>query len=142
MFGPVWAWNSWRAEYLVPRLGWALVSLWSFYLAWASYRSTWPARLLPNAEVTTCLEFYRRELDRQRHHLRRTWRRSGLTFCFLGLALLVWPGLIQAVHRPGLLVNTLPFFVLLLTWFILFARMRSKQQRKIQEKRDNLNTFQ
>jgi hypothetical protein len=141
VLGPLWGWNSWKAGYLITRLGWAVISLWSFYLAWASYRWMWPARLRPDAEVNTCLEFYRSELAKQRRHLRHIWRRSGLTFCFLGMALLVQPGLIQAAHHPGLLVNTPPFFVLLLVWFILFYRIRQKQERKARQDIDDLSTF-
>lgn len=141
LLGLVWARNCWKAEYLIPRLGWAVVSLWCIYLAWASYYWTWPARLRPDAEVNTCLEFYRSELDKQRHYLRHIWRRSGLTFCFLGMALVISPGLVQAAHHPALLVNALPLFVLLLVWFLLFFRMQKKQRRKLQQDTDDLSTF-
>lgn len=142
LLGLAFASTGWRAGYLISRLGWALVSLWCFYMAWASYRWTWPPRLRADAAVNTCLEFYRSELDKQRHHLRHIWRRSGLTLCFLGLALLVLPGLIRAIPNPHLLLNALPLFVLLLVWFILFYRSRKKQERQVREDTDDLSTFQ
>jgi len=89
-----------RAQDVVPRIGWGLLSLWGIYGAYQAYKWIWPRKLAPDATVSTSLAFYRSELERQRDYGRHLWRRSGLTFCFLGLAMVVVPALMRSLETP------------------------------------------
>jgi len=127
---------------VIPRLGATLLSLWSIYFAYQARRWLWPDRLEPHASASASLQFYRRELERRRDYNKRLWRRAGLTFCFLGLALMVVPGLIKGFQVPRLLVNFVPFFVLLVAWGVMFFLMRKSQQGKLQREIDELRAFE
>ncbi len=127
---------------VIPRLGAALLSLWSVYFAYQAHRWLWPDRLEPHASASASLQFYRRELERRRDYNKHLWRRAGLTFCFLGLALMVVPGVIKGFHIPRLLVNFVPFFVLLIAWLVMFFLMRKRQQGELQREIDELRAFE
>lgn len=116
---------------VIPRLGATLLSLWSIYFAYQARRWLWPDRLEPHASASASLQFYRRELERRRDYNKHLWRRAGLTFCFVGLALMVLPGVIKAFPTPRLLLNVVPFFVLLVAWFVAFFLMRKRQQGQL-----------
>jgi hypothetical protein len=136
------AWNSARAHEVLPRMGFGLLSLWGIYAAYQAYKWVWPRTLAPDAAVSTSLEFYRGELERRRDYTRHVWRRSGLTFCFLGLAMVVVPPLITALDNPRLLLNAAPFFVLLFVWFVAFFFQKKRGQKKLQQEIDELRTFE
>jgi len=135
-------WNSIRAQELLSRMGFGLLSVWGIYAAYQAYKWIWPSSLPPDAPVSSSMEFYRSELERRRDYIRHVWRRSGLTFCFLGLALALAPALIASLHNPGLLVNALPFFVLLSIWFVAFFFGKKRGQNKLQQEIDELRTFE
>jgi hypothetical protein len=124
---------------LLLRTGWGILSLWSLYGAYQAYRWIWPGNLVEEGTSRTSVESYRSELERQRDYGRHIWRRAGLTFCFLGLAFVVLAALIQALATPQLLVNAVPFFVLLLIWFIAFFFQRKRGQQRLQKEIDELN---
>jgi uncharacterized integral membrane protein len=124
---------------LLLRIGWGILSLWSLYGAYQAYRWIWPGNLVEEGTSRTSVESYRSELERQRDYGRHIWRRAGLTFCFLGLAFVVLAALIQALATPQLLVNAVPFFVLLLIWFIAFFFQRKRGQQRLQKEIDELN---
>ena len=136
----LFAWASARAHETVTRMGWGLVSLWCIWFAYHAYRWMWPDRLAPDATVSTSLEFYQRELDRRRDYALHVWGRSGLPFCFLGLAMVVLPPLIQAPAAQRL--NALPFFVLLVIWIAAFIVLRKRDRRKLQQEIDELQAFE
>lgn len=131
-----------RTHETVPRLGIGVLILWCLYFAYQSYHWTWPGRLPPDPAVNTSLEFYRSELEKRRDYNRHIWRRAGLTFCFLGLALFLAPALIQAFGTPRLFVKMMPFFVLLAIWIVLFRFMGRRSRRKLQAEIDELRAFE
>lgn len=130
--------SSARAQDLVERIGWGVLSLWGLYGAYQAYRWIWPGRLAADATLSTSLDFYREELERQRDYARHIWRRSGLWLCFTGLALVVVPPLIKALKTPRLLLNAVPFFFLLAVWFVAFFTLRKRGQQKLQREIDEL----
>lgn len=89
------------AHELVLRMGFGLLSLWCLYFAYQAYKWTWPGRLEPDAALSTTLESYRSELEKRRDCARHIWRKAGLTFCFLGLALIIVPEQIKSLGAPG-----------------------------------------
>jgi FtsH-binding integral membrane protein len=129
-------------EEMIPRIGWGMMSLYGLYGAYAAYRWMWPRRLAEDATLSTSLDFYRSELERKRDYERHIWRRSGLTFCFAGVALALIPELIPALKTPRLLLNAAPFFVLLVIWFVLFFFIRKRNRLKLQREIDELNDLE
>jgi hypothetical protein len=130
-----------KPQYLVLRIGWGILSIWALYGAYQAYKWIWPSSLAPDATVGTSLDFYRRELERRRDYVRHIWRRSGLWGCFTGLALVVVPALMGALRAPRLLVNAVPLFVLLTTWFVVFSSIRKRERTNLQREIDALNAL-
>ncbi len=127
---------------VLTRLGWGVLSIWAIYSAYDAYKRVWPRPLQADAPVGTSLEFYRSELERQRDYVRHIWRRTGLTYCFLGLAIIVVPALINSLKTPALLLNAVPFFVLLLIWFPAFLLQKGRTKSKLQKEIDQLRAFE
>jgi len=130
------------AHELVLRMGLGLLSLWCLYFAYQAYKWTWPGRLEPDATLSTTLQSYRSELEKQRDYVRHIWRRAGLTFCFLGIALVVVPELIKSLGAPRLALNVLPVCVLLATWTAIFFPLRKRRQRKLQQEIEELRLLE
>lgn len=128
-----------RDRGLLVRTGWGILSLWSLYGAYQAYRWIWPGSLADDGTLRMSVDSYRSELERQRDYGLHIWRRAGLTFCFLGLAFVVLPRIIQAFASPRLLLNAVPFFVLLFTWIIAFYFQRKRGQQRLQREIDELN---
>jgi hypothetical protein len=124
---------------VIPRIGWGVMSLWGLYGAYAAYKWIWPRRLAEDATLGTSLDFYRSELERRRDYERHIWRRSGLIYCFAGVALALIPELIPALETPRLLLKAAPFFVLLVLWFVLFFYIRKRNRLNLQREIDELN---
>jgi hypothetical protein len=131
-----------KAQFLVLRIGWGVLSLWGFYGAYQAYKWIWPGSLAQDATLATSLDFYRRELERRRDYGRQIWSRSGLWLCFIGLALVVIPALIASFRTPRLLLNAVPFFVLLATWFVAFSYIRKRNQGNLQREIDELTALE
>jgi hypothetical protein len=136
------AWIFARANDVLPRVGVGLLSLAGLNIAYQAYRWIWPGSLAPDATVSTSLEFYRSELERSRDYGLHIWRRAGLTFCFLGLAMVVLPGLIKSLDTPRLMLNFVPVLVLLGIWLAIFFPMRKRRLRKLQQEIDELRVFE
>ncbi len=138
----VFAAVSAKAQYLVLRIGWGILSLWGVYGAWMAYKWVWPSNLAEDAALGTSLEFYRNELERRRDYTRHIWRNSALWLCFVGLAFLVLPVLGMALKNPRLLLNAIPFFVLLAAWFVAFVFLRRRDRQWLQREIDELRALQ
>ena len=127
-------------EDVIPRIGWGMLSLYGLYGVYHAFRWIWPGRLAADATFSTSLEFYRKELERQRDYSWRLWRRSGLAWAFLGLAfLVVIPVLMGAIQNPRILVNAVPFCVMLGIWLVFFLSTRKRKQQELQQEIDELN---
>ena len=126
-----------KTHELILRLGWAVLSLWGIYLAYQAYKWIWPARLSPDAAFNTTLQAYKNELEKQRDYVQHIWKRAGLTFCFLGIAIAVMPMVIKTFVAPHLLLHWLPVAVLLAVWFAVFLPTRRRRQQKLQQEISN-----
>lgn len=135
------AWSFARAHQGFPRFGLGVLSLWGLFAAWQAYRWIWPDKLRPDETVNTSLQFYRNELEKRRDYSIHIWRRAGLTFCFLGLALIVVPEVIRAIAAPRLLLNVMPVLVLATIWVAVFIPRRKRNLRKLQQEIDGLRLF-
>jgi hypothetical protein len=136
------AWRFVQPYEVVPRMGVGLLSLWGIYYAYQAYKWIWPGRLTPGAALNTTLQSYRSELEKRRDYGRHLWRRAGLTFCVLGVAMVIVPALIKSLDTPRLLLNTLPFFVLLAIWLAVFLRLRKRNRGKLQQEIEELRALE
>jgi hypothetical protein len=118
-------------------------SLRDLYRIYHAYKWIWPGDLPEEAPISTCLEFYRRALERRRDYQHRWWR-SGLPF-FLLLGM-VMAGLGTGARNAALqhpLLNALPFFLILAVWAVAFLLMRKKLGREnLQQEIEELRAFE
>ena len=136
------AWRFVEPYEVVPRMGVGLLSLWGIYYAYQAYKWIWPGRLTPDATFDTTLQSYRSELEKRRDYGRHLWRRAGLTFLVLGVAMVIVPALIKSLDTPRLLLNTLPFFVILAMWLAVFLRLRKRNRGKLQQEIEELRALE
>jgi lipopolysaccharide export LptBFGC system permease protein LptF len=130
------------AHEVIPRTGYALLSLWSIYFAYQTYKWIWPTRLARDTTLNTTLQSYISELEKRRDYLRHIWRRAGLTFCFLGMAMLMVPLVIKSLDRSRLMLNAVPVLVLFALWSAIFFPKRKRTQKKLQQEIDQLREFE
>jgi hypothetical protein len=134
--------QTFLAGYSVPGIGLGLISLWCIYFAYQAYHFTWPNRVAQDAAFDTTLQSYRSALEQKGDYTRNIWLRTGLPLCFLGLALVVMPGLIKSFSKPGLFVNFVPLFGLLASWFVAFYFIRRRDRRKLAQEIEELRAFE
>jgi len=138
----VFAWSFARAHTVLARMGWALLSLCGIYAAYHAYKWIWPRTLPAEAPISTCVEFYRRELERRRDYNRRWWR-SGLPFLLLLGMVMAGLGTGARNAPPHPLLNAVPFFVLLAIWAVAFFVMKKKLGREnVQQEIEELRAFE
>ena len=117
------------------RLGSALILAATVYMVWQLH-ARGASKTVPEAmAVTPCVEFHRRELERQRDLLRDIWRWYLLPFV-PGLAVFVWG---SARHvEGGRWVNALPFLVLCVVFFGFVGRVNRRAADRLQRQIDEL----
>ena len=133
------AWRFVEPYEVVPRMGVGLLSLWGIYYAYQAYKWIWPGRLTPDATFDTTLQSYRSALEKRRDYGRHIWRRAGLTFGVLGVAMIIVPALIGVAGHPR---DTLPFFVILAIWLAVFLRLRKRNRGKLQQEIEELRALE
>jgi len=125
------------------RLGFGLLSLWGLYSGYKTYEVLWPSSAGSDADLKTTLQSYKQQLEKRRDYARHIWLRSGLIFCFLGIAMVVGPVLVRDIVTPvRLLANVGPILALLILWLAIFIPQRKRRQRKLQQEIDQLRAFE
>lgn len=136
-FIAVVAWRLMSVEQRVSQLGIAAVLAWVVIsLYWFRSRIWRKDATSPDAVAATGLEYYRKELERRRDHLRNVWLWNGPLF----LACLVLVGVGVAKAFPGWerLRNVAPLVVLLAAWTGLGIWRRRRQAEEVQREIDEL----
>ena len=111
---------------------WILVSLYWFRdRIWC--RDTPPK----DAVAATSLEYYRKELERRRDHLRNEWLWNGPGLLAFMIFLVTLAG--KAFAGPTRLRNVLPLIVLLAVWTGAGFRRRWHQARELQREIDEID---
>jgi hypothetical protein len=137
------AWSFARVHEVVPRMGFGVLSLWGIYFAYQRSKRFWQVRPAPDATLNTTLQCYRSELEKRRDYARHVWRKAGLTFVLLGVAMVIAPALIQSLDAPRLLLLKFgPFFALLAVWCAIFFPRMKRQQQKLQQEIEELRGFE
>jgi hypothetical protein len=137
----VFGWNVARVHEVIPRAGWGVLSLWCAYLAYQAYHWIWPGKLPADAALSTTLQSFKRELEKRRDYARNIWRRAGLSFLCLGLAMIIVPSLIESHDVRRTLAQWGPVLVLFVVWLALFLFLRSRRRQKLQREIEELDRF-
>lgn len=128
------AWSFSKVHTTLWRIGSGLLSLCMIYSAYHVYKWTWPGSLPEEAPIDTCLEFYRRELEKQRDYNRRWWRSGLPVLTLLGVVMVaVGTGARNGAAQHPLL-NSLPFFVILAIWAVAYSFLKKKHGRESLER--------
>ena len=117
---------------LLAVVAWILISLYRFR------DRIWRAEPLPrDALAATGVEFYRKELERRRDHLRNAWIWSGplILSCLILLAIVLG----QAFGSAERLLRVVPFLVLLAGWTAFGVWLRRRQARELQREIDEID---
>jgi hypothetical protein len=142
-FAKVQTFGLTASETSIVRIGFCVLSLWCLYSGFQTYRVLWPSRATPDADLKTTLQSYKHQLEKRRDYLRNIWRRAGLIWCFLGMAMVVMPMLVRDIAAPlRLLANLGPLFALFILWLAIFIPQRRRRQRKLQQEIDRLRAFE
>jgi hypothetical protein len=112
-------------------IGWILVSL--YWFRDRIWRQD-PPRV--DAVAETSLEYYRKELERRRDHLRNAWLWNGPVF--LAFMIFVVTLLGNAFPGPARLRSVLPLLVLLAVWTGVGFRRRRQQAQELQREIDEI----
>jgi hypothetical protein len=113
-------------------IGWVLISL--YWFRGRIWRRD-PARA--DAPAAACREYYRKELERRRDHLRNAWLWHGplLLACLMSVAIFLGEGF------PGIdrLRSAAPLIVLLAVWTGFGITRRRRQANEIQREIDEID---
>jgi polyferredoxin len=124
-------------------LGFGVLSLWGLYHGYRTYKVLWPSLASSDADLKTTLQSYRQQLEKRRDYTKKIWLKSGLIFCFLGIAMVVMPVLVRDIITPlRMLADLGPIFALLILWLAIFIPQRRRRQRKLQQEIDQLRAFE
>ena len=126
-----------RVDDLLLRTGFGVIIAGVLYVVWQLYSKGSSKPLPQDAGLSNCVEFHRRELERQRNLLNGIWR------WYLGPMI---PGLaivLVAAGRlnPGILKQTwfVIYLVLLPVFFLGVAKLNIRAARKLQRRIDELD---
>jgi hypothetical protein len=137
LFVGVMAWRFAPNYDRFQEMGFAAVIAWVVISLYWFRRRIWRRDpLRPDAVVATGLEYYRKELERRRDHLRNAWLWHGPLFlaCMILIAILI--GKVFSGFQP--LRNVLPLVVLLAVWTGFGLARRRRQAKELQREIDEI----
>jgi hypothetical protein len=124
---------------------------WSLAGQYFLNRGMWSAMLPGDAALSTGLESYRREVERQRSLFGRfmLWQFGPLMFAIATLILLILTlgignrGMpLNGANLTGALLKMSPFLTLMAIWIVSFFVIRMRAQRQLQREIDELNEIE
>jgi hypothetical protein len=135
LFVGVMAWRFAPSYNRLHELGFVAVIAWVVISLYWFRRRIWRRDVSrPDAAAATGLEFYRKELERRRDHLRNGWLWHGplLLASVILTAILISGKALQPFR------NVLPLVVLLTVWTAFGFRRRLRQARELQREIDEM----
>jgi uncharacterized membrane protein len=114
-------------------------TVWSLFRAYRRSRGTWSSVLAgPNAAMTSCLEFYRSELESSREYTRQpAWQ---LVTVLVIIAWMTRNLLVRNSTDPFRVV--LPYILFAAAGMIVLMAVRKHQARRVQDDIDALDAFE
>jgi hypothetical protein len=137
LFVGVVAWRLGPAHGGLQEVGFAAVIAWAVISLYWFRRRIWrrnPAR--PDAIAATGLEYYRKELEQRRDHLRNAWIWHGPLFLACMILVAIWIGKTFPAFRR--LRDVLPLVVLLAVWTGFGVTRRYRLARELQREIDEI----
>jgi hypothetical protein len=135
LFVGIMAWRFAPSYERLQEVGFAAVIAWVVISLYRFRRRIWRRRpSSPDAAAATCLEYYRKELERRRDHLRSPWLWHGPLFlaCLILIAILIRGRAFQPLR------NILPLVVLLAVWTGFGVWRRHRQAKELQQEIDEI----
>ena len=136
-FVGVIAWRFWSAHDRLQQLGCVAVIVWVLITLYWFRDLIWREGPVPrDALAATGLEYYRKELERRRDHLRNAWLWHGPLF----LACLILVATVIDKAFPGLqrLLNVLPLVVIIAIWTGFDVVRRRRQTKELEREIDQI----
>ncbi len=131
------------AAMVTVRLGLGLLSLWSLYSGYKVYKALWPGATDSDADWKTTLHAYGQHLENRLDYSQNIWVKSGLVWCFAGIALVVTPELVQNIASPSrLLARLAPLFALLVLWLVIFIYRGRRNRTALRQEIAKLTLFE
>ena len=135
LFVGVMVWRLAPTYERLQEVGFAAVIAWVVISLYRFRRRMWtrsPSR--PDAAAATCLEYYRKELEGRRDHLRNAWLWHGPLFlaCATLIAIVIRGKAFQPFR------NVLPLVVLLAFWTGFGMWRRHRQAKELQREIDEI----
>ena len=114
-------------------------TVWRLLRVYRRSRGKWASVISgPNAAMTSCLEFYRGELERQREYAR--YPSAHLVVVFVVAVWLMREALMQ--RRPDLYHMVLPYILIVALGMIVLMALRKLQSRRVHADLDALDVFE
>jgi len=137
LFVGVMAWRFAPTYDRLQEVGFAAVIAWAVISLYWFRRRIWRRSLArPDAIAATGLEYYRKELEQRRDHLRNAWLWHGPLFLACMILIVVLIG--KAFTGPERLRSVLPLVVLLAVWTAFGLTRRLRQARELQREIDEI----
>jgi len=137
LFVGVMAWRFAPSYDPLQEVGFAAVIAWVVISLYWFRRQIWrrePSR--PDAAAATGMDYYRKELEQRRDHLRNAWIWHGPLFLACAILFATAMGRTYSGFRP--LRNVLPLVLLLGIWTGLGLVRRLRQARELQREIDGI----
>src|ERR1017187_9559081 len=136
LFIGVLAWRLAPDHERLLQMGYAAAIAWVVISLYRFRRRIWRRTSRPDAIAAPGLEFYRKELEQRRDHLRRAWLWHGPLFLACLILLALWMGNALSGYQP--LGNVLPLVVLLAVWTGFGFWRRRDQAKELQREIDEI----
>jgi len=118
-------------------LGAVVLLIWSVGMAYRARKNGLPGQMPKDATIAAGVEFYRRELERQRLYLLIVWKTVWPVL--FGAVLLIAPAFTVAMQHDDTWQRVLPFVLLTISWFVALGFVVRKQVRAVQKEVEELN---
>jgi len=136
LFVAVMAWRLPPVNNRLIEVGFGAVALWVAISLFRFRRWAGRHRARPDAVASTGLEYYRRELERRRDHLRNAWVWHGPLLLASFMLIAVVAG--HAYWGVERLWSVLPLIILLLLWTVFGLVRRLRLAKALQAEIDDL----
>jgi hypothetical protein len=137
LFVVVMAWRLAPAHDRLLQIGYAAAIAWVAITLYRFRRRIWRRHAAPaDAMAATGVEFYRKELEERRDHLRRAWVWHGPLLLACMVLTVILTGETFSGYQP--LQNVLPLVVLLAVWTGFGLMRRRRQAKELQREIDEI----
>jgi len=131
-------WMFFKSPAAVPRIGFGLIVVGAIYVAWHLWAKGTPNALPSDIGSANCVEFYRRELEKQRDLLQDIWK-WYLGPLIPGMAILVIGGILDAPPERRWFPSGYAVFCIALFWGI--GQFNFRAARRLTQQMEELKLY-